>query len=51
MSKRIHNVILQPGTDEAAFLSNEAAGMQVLNNFDLWDGIICMSLTLELIFY
>ena len=40
-------MILQPGTDEAAFLSNEAAGMQVLNNFDLWDGIICMSLTDE----
>lgn len=45
MSKRIHNVILEPGTDEAAFLSNEAAGMEVLNNFDLWDGMICMNLT------
>ena len=44
MSKRIHNVILEPGTDEAAFLSNEAAGMEVLNNFDLWDGMICMNL-------
>lgn len=45
MSKRIHNVILQPGTDEAAFLANEAAGMEVVNNFDLWDGMICMRLT------
>lgn len=45
MSKRIHNVILQPGTDEASFLANEAAGMEVVNNFDLWDCIICMRLT------
>jgi plastocyanin len=45
MSKRIHNILLEPGTDEAAFLSNEAAGMEVLNNFDLWDGMICMNLT------
>jgi len=45
MAKRIHNVILQPGTDEASFLANEAAGMEVVNNFDLWDGIICMRLT------
>ena len=47
MSKRIHNVILQPGTDEALFLSNEAAGMEVHCNFDMWDGIIAMKLTDE----
>ena len=47
MAKRIHNVILQPGTDEASFLANEAAGMEVVNNFDLWDAIICMRLTDE----
>ena len=47
MSKRIHNVIFQPGTDEANFLANEAAGMQVHCNFDLWDGMIAMMLTDE----
>ena len=47
MSKRIHNVIFQPGTDEADFLANEAAGMQVHCNFDLWDGMIAMMLTDE----
>jgi len=47
MSKRIHNLILQPGTDEASFLANEAAGMEVHCNFDMWDGIIAMKLTDE----
>ena len=47
MSKRIHNILFQPGTDEADFLANEAAGMEVHCNFDLWDGIVAMKLTDE----
>jgi plastocyanin len=45
MDKHIHTVILIPGTDEAAFLENEAAGMEVVSNLNLFDSIISMRLT------
>ena len=45
MDKHIHTVILIPGTDEAAFLENEAAGMEVVSNLNMFDSIISMRLT------
>jgi len=47
MSKKRYNLVLQPGTDEAAFLSNEAAGMDVYDNLNLFDMLLCMMLTEE----
>jgi len=47
MSKKLYNLVLQPGTDEAAFLSNEAAGMDVHDNLNLFDMLLCMMLTEE----
>ena len=47
MEKRKYTVILQPGTDEPAFLANEAAGMEVASNLSLLDSIISMRLTDE----
>lgn len=46
MDKKIYTVILQPGTDEASFLSTgPAAGMQVHSNLNNFDSIISMKLT------
>ena len=47
MSKKLYNLVLQPGTDEAAFISNEAAGMDVHDNLNLFDMLLCMMLTEE----
>ena len=47
MEKKIYDLVLQPGTDEAAFLANEAAGMEVKSNLNLFDGLLCMLLTEE----
>lgn len=48
MEKRIYTVVLQPGTDEAAFLSTgPAAGMQVHSNLNNFDSIISMKLTYD----
>lgn len=47
MEKHIYNLVLEPGTDEAAFLSGPAAGMQVKSNLDMFDGLLCMLLTQE----
>jgi len=47
MEKRKYTVVLQPGTDEPAFLANEAAGMEVASNLNLLDSIISMRLTDE----
>ena len=47
MDKFIYNLVLQPGTDEAEFLANEAAGMQVKSNLNMFDGLLCMLLTEE----
>jgi plastocyanin len=45
MDKQYYTVILQPGTDEPAFLSSVAAGMTVKSNLNNFDGLILMSLT------
>ena len=45
MNKNICTVILQPGTDEALFLANEAAGMEVVSNLNMFDSIISMRLS------
>lgn len=45
MNKHIHTVILQPGTDEALFLANEAAGMEVVSNLNMFDSLISMRLS------
>ena len=47
MEKKTYDLVLQPGTDEAAFLANEAAGMQVKSNLNMFDGLLCMLLTEE----
>ena len=46
MEKKIYTVVLQPGTDESAFLTTgPAAGMQVHSNLNNFDSIISMKLT------
>ena len=45
MSKKLYNLVLQEGTDEAAFISTEAAGMEVHDNLSLFDMLLCMRLT------
>ena len=45
MNKNICTVVLQPGTDEALFLANEAAGMEVVSNLNMFDSIISMRLS------
>ena len=45
MSKKLYNLVLQEGTDEAAFISTEAAGMEVHDNLSMFDMLLCMRLT------
>ena len=45
MDKQFYNILLEPGTDEAAFLANEAAGMVCHDNLDLFDMCLVMKLT------
>ena len=46
MEKKIYTVVLQPGTDESAFLTTgPAADMQVHSNLNNFDSIISMKLT------
>ena len=45
MDKQFYNVLLEPGSDEAAFLANEAAGMICHDNLDLFDMCLVMKLT------
>ena len=46
MDKHIYTVILQPGTDEAAFLSTgPGAGLEVVSNLNMFDSLISMRLT------
>mgnify|MGYP000314640334 CR=1 FL=1 len=45
MDKQLYTVILQPGTDEPAFLSSVAAGMTVKSNLNNFDSLILMRLT------
>lgn len=46
MDKKIYTVVLQPGTDETAFLTTgPAAGMHVHSNLNNFDSIISMKLT------
>lgn len=46
MDKHIHTVVLQPGTDEAAFLSTgPGAGMEVVSNLNMFDSLISMRLS------
>lgn len=46
MNKKIYTVVLQPGTDESAFLTTgPATGMQVHSNLNNFDSIISMKLT------
>ena len=47
MDKQFYNILLEPGTDEAAFLANEAAGMICHDNLDLFDMVLVMKLTEE----
>jgi len=45
MEKKFYNIELVPGTSEADFLANEAAGMTVHDNLDLFDMLLVMKLT------
>ena len=47
MAKQIYNLVLREGTDEAAFISTEAAGMQVHDNLNMFDMLLCMRLTAD----
>ena len=45
MSKKLYNLVLREGTDEAAFISTEAAGMEVHDNLSMFDMLLSMRLT------
>lgn len=46
MDKHIYTVVLQPGTDEPAFLSTgPGAGLEVVSNLNMFDSLISMRLT------
>ena len=47
MDKQLYNVLLEPGSDEAAFLATEAAGMTCYDNLNLFDMLLVMQLTEE----
>lgn len=47
MDKNRYNVILHPGSNESEFLATDAAGMTVHDNLNLFDMMICLSLTEE----
>ena len=45
MDKKFYNIELVPGTSEADFLANDAAGMTLHDNLDLFDMLLVMKLT------
>ena len=47
MDKQLYNVLLEQGSDEAAFLATEAAGMTCYDNLNLFDMLLVMQLTEE----
>lgn len=47
MSKKMYNIVMLPGVPETDLLENEAAGMELNFNPDLFDGLLCMMLTEE----
>ena len=47
MSKKLYNIVMQPGVPETDLLENEASEMELNFNPDLFDGLLCMMLTEE----
>ena len=47
MSKKLYNIVMLPGVLETDLLENEASGMELFLNPDLFDGLIVMMLTAE----
>lgn len=45
MSKKLYNIVMQPGVPETDLLENEAVNMELNFNPDLFDGLLCMMLT------
>jgi len=47
MEKQLYNIVMLPGVPELDLLENEASGMELKINPDLFDGLITMKLTEE----
>ena len=45
MSKKLYNIVMNPGVPETDLLENEASEMELNFNPDLFDGLLCMMLT------